>query len=893
VARRRGFFAEVNHQMQMAERRRQQEARAASRANAAAQREAERAHREWERARAAAARANTAEQKAAAQEAARLHIEAQQAEVEARNTALQEAYGEIDGLLAATLAVDDFVDLERLRVTQVEHPPFSAGGLDRPLAPPPPIRYPLEPQWVEPAQPRGLAALGGKKKHEQEILRQRAEFEAAHQRWFHDVRATDDAYRARLAEHATKEDKRQAALAAARRRYDSDSEQREKDAAARNADLDRLINGLAFDVQDAIEEYVGIVLSNSVYPDSLPVTHEHTFDLSVRELALQVRVPGPADIPSVKEYRYVKAKDEIAATSLPMRDQKARYASAVWQVAVRTLHEVFEADRVGRVRSISLTILTDHLDPATGRPVEVPLVLVAADRETFNDFDLSNVVPFDTLRHLGAALSKSPYDLVAADLSPPGWPTPPPGWAPPSGWKPDASWPAPPDGWSLWLSDESDESPPEQHSPAAGPTAVSPVIDASQSATGFDGDRGRLLARITELERQLAAAKTDAGTAIDLDDERVLQDVGIYRYHHPLENAALYKERLADLQRRIVDVVRGGRPVLAADLFTFDGSLARGRRMVADLSKLMLRAYNAEADNCVRSLRAGNIGTARKRLDAAVASIQKLGAIMEMRINPDYHALRLEELELTADHQMKVQEERERAREEREQLREQRRAEQELAAERERLDKERAHYAAALAALQARGDAEAAADLIQRLRDIDRAIERNDYRAANIRAGYVYVISNVGAFGPDVVKIGLTRRLDPYDRVRELGDASVPFPYDVHALFFSNDAVTLEAELHAAFADRRVNFVNARREFFFAEPAQVRDLLVQRVGGGLLEFNEHPEADEFLRSRGSWPGGVRESRDMNLAIRGLAERRPDSARRALGARIGRGYGPGA
>jgi hypothetical protein len=223
-----------------------------------------------------------------------------------------------------------------------------------------------------------------------------------------------------------------------------------------------------------------------------------------------------------------------------------------------------------------------------------------------------------------------------------------------------------------------------------------------------------------------------------------------------------------------------------------------------------------------------------------------------MRVNPDYHAQRLQELELTADYKMKVQEERERAREERELLREQRRAEQELAAERERLDKERAHYQSALAVLRANGDETAAAELAGRLADIDAAIEANDYRAANIRAGYVYVISNIGAFGPNVVKIGMTRRLEPLDRVRELGDASVPFPFDVHALYFSDDAITLESELHRAFADRRVNFVNERREFFFATPREVETILQQKAGG-LLEFTEQPEALQYYQSKSRWP----------------------------------------
>jgi hypothetical protein len=378
----------------------------------------------------------------------------------------------------------------------------------------------------------------------------------------------------------------------------------------------------------------------------------------------------------------------------------------------------------------------------------------------------------------------------------------------------------------------------------------------TESAAAPQSDTAGLLARIADLEVQLVAARKGSSGVIELNDQMVLQDVGIYRYHHPLENAALYKERLAELNAQIDGVVKAGRAVLAADMFTFNGSLAKGRKMVADLSKLMLRAYNAEADNCVRSLRSGNISTATRRLEAAMAAIEKLGVIMEMRVNPEYHSLRVAELQLTADYQMKIQEERERAREERELLREQRRAEAELATERDRLEKERTHYRNALEVLRANGDDAAAEELASRLADIDMAIEANDFRIANIRAGYVYVISNIGAFGPNIVKIGMTRRLEPMDRVRELGDASVPFRYDVHALHFSDDAVTLERELHKTFADRRVNLINERREFFFASPAEVRGVLLEKTGG-LLEYTEVPEAPEYFQSMRHWPENSR------------------------------------
>ncbi|MGV8872281.1 MAG: DUF4041 domain-containing protein [Rhodococcus sp. (in: high G+C Gram-positive bacteria)] len=341
---------------------------------------------------------------------------------------------------------------------------------------------------------------------------------------------------------------------------------------------------------------------------------------------------------------------------------------------------------------------------------------------------------------------------------------------------------------------------------------------------------------------------------VETDDRIVLQEVGIYSYQHPLENAEQFRERLATVRDEIKVAVVGGEAIVASDMFSFNNSLAKGRKMTSDLSKLMLRAYNAEADICVRTIRAGNLATAVSRLEKAAATIAKLGDMMQMHVAESYHRLRVEELELTADHMMKVQEEKLAQREERERLREERKVELELAAQREKLDKERAHYQNVLDSLAGRTDAEA-----QRIRDklgeLDQAIAQNDYRRANIRAGYVYVISNRGAFGPDVVKIGMTRRLEPMDRVRELGSASVPFPFDVHALYFSDDAVALEGALHAAFTTRRLNHANLRREFFFAEPSQVRKVLAQKVGN-LVEYTEEPEATQYFQSRGSWPTSV-------------------------------------
>lgn len=432
---------------------------------------------------------------------------------------------------------------------------------------------------------------------------------------------------------------------------------------------------------------------------------------------------------------------------------------------------------------------------------------------------------------------------------PPGWPVPPAGWVPPKGWQPDPSWPAPPPNWQLWIHSSNEQSGPTQHPTPTQAATPPPKPTRVAEAPAPDARISRLEAENAALKAQLASLSSGSDIVV-LNDERVLQDVGIYRYHHPLEDAAAYQDRLRNLTARIEETAKSGQAIEKSNLFTFENSLAKGRKMASDLAKLMLRAYNAEADNSVRSLRAGNVVTAKRRLQASRDAIAKLGAMMEMRISDAFHQLRLEELELTSDYLMKKQEEREAAKEERARLREERKVQAELEEERARLDKERTHLLNAVTALKELGEVDPNLEL--KLRELDDAISQNEYRTANIRAGYVYVISNRGAFGDNVVKIGLTRRLEPIERIDELGGASVPFRFDVHALFFSEDAVSLETQLHHHFAASRLNHANPRKEFFFATPAEVRDVLVSKVGS-LLEFKEHADSTDYLQSVGAWP----------------------------------------
>lgn len=447
---------------------------------------------------------------------------------------------------------------------------------------------------------------------------------------------------------------------------------------------------------------------------------------------------------------------------------------------------------------------------------------------------------------------------------PPGWPKPPPGWKPPASWSPDPTWPPAPDGWPMWVRvNAGDVSVPvRRDSGAPSLDECSGPVDGRLAESSEASDlKGTMSARVAMLEAENALLREQIGAAdaqaIELDDARVLQDVGIYRYHHPLESAVAYRDKLSSIETRIAELVKRNNAITRSERFTFNNSLSQGSKLANDLGKLMLRAYNAEADNSIRALKVGNVQTAKKRLEATKGAIAKLGALMEMRISDEFHSLRMEEIELTADWLMKKQEEREAEKEERARLREERRVQKELEEEREQLNKERSHLLNALTRLRESGESND--DLASRLKELDEAIARNDFRAANIRAGYIYVISNEGAFGRGVVKIGLTRRLEPADRIAELSGASVPFRFGTHALFFSEDAVTLENDLHKHFASRALNQSNPRKEFFFASPKEVKEVLLDRVGS-ILEFTDTAIADEYRQSLSSWPSGAIELR---------------------------------
>lgn len=408
MARRRGFFAEIQHQNRVAEQRQ----RAAARQQATAVRQYEQAKRAEQRASLALERASDAERRQYEKEAAAAHVTAKQAEVEQLNASLADTYESVDTLLAATLQVDDYVDLEDLRRT-VEYPSFDRQDLRKLTPLPLPLLDPEQPVFQPPPAPTGL--FGRKKKLLELQMQAEETFNQAQYRWQQQMQQLPEQRRHLQEQHLAKEYVRQQALSDAIERFKAECARRDEEVAAHNASVDQLISDLSYGAVDAVQEYIGIVLANSVYPEGFSVEYDPKYDPDTAELSLRVLIPTPETIPSFKSYRYVKASDEIIPVALSQKDAKERYAGIVHQIALRTLHEVFEADRRGLVQSIALEVGVETVNPATGRETYIPFVAVGAPRDSFTQLELSAVVPLATLEHLGAATSKNALGLIPAN----------------------------------------------------------------------------------------------------------------------------------------------------------------------------------------------------------------------------------------------------------------------------------------------------------------------------------------------------------------------------------------------------------------------------------------------------------------------------------------------
>lgn len=355
--------------------------------------------------------------------------------------------------------------------------------------------------------------------------------------------------------------------------------------------------------------------------------------------------------------------------------------------------------------------------------------------------------------------------------------------------------------------------------------------------------------QISDLDQTIQSKKKQI---IWIDDEIEVQEFGLYKPQFDFATALDYKEKLAEIRSLQKELIKNKQAVLGNSNWQVNGSAAKGKKMVSDTQKLLLRAFNSECDDLVGKVRYTNFDSSLERIYKTAEAISKLGDIMSISITQQYLTAKVKELRLAFEYQQKKQQEKEELKAARAEQREQAKIEKELEEQRKKLEKEQTHYQTAYDKLKEQlNEHPDDPDLLRKkdeleskIDDIDKGLTNIDYRQANMKAGYVYIISNIGAFGENIYKIGMTRRLEPQDRVDELGDASVPFNFDVHAMIFSDDAPALEAALHRAFESKKLNMVNQRREFFNVTLDEIKTV-VKNNFDKTVEFIDVPDAEQY------------------------------------------------
>jgi len=361
--------------------------------------------------------------------------------------------------------------------------------------------------------------------------------------------------------------------------------------------------------------------------------------------------------------------------------------------------------------------------------------------------------------------------------------------------------------------------------------------------------------QLDALAQQIAAKKNDL---VILDDEILLQSFGFYKPRYDLQTSAEYKTKLDGIRERQARMVKSGEAAHCPTTWTINDSRKEGERMIRDYTKLIVRSFNNECDASIVNIKFHNIESIEKKLRKAYEALNKLAQRMTISLSPDYLNLKLEELYLCYEYQVKKQQEKEEQARIREQMREEAKLMKEIEEMKLKIQKEEEHFSKALAMVseriqKAETDTERTmleherATIQQELAEIDKNRKNVEYREQNTRAGYVYIISNIGSFGENVYKIGVTRRLEPQERVDELGDSSVPFRFDVHGMIFSDDAPALENALHKAFEHGRLNMINMRREFFKVTLEDIEEV-VRTNFSKPVELTRLAEASEYRQS---------------------------------------------
>ncbi|AIN16917.1 DUF4041 domain-containing protein [Yersinia rochesterensis] len=348
-------------------------------------------------------------------------------------------------------------------------------------------------------------------------------------------------------------------------------------------------------------------------------------------------------------------------------------------------------------------------------------------------------------------------------------------------------------------------------------------------------------------------------------DDMDFAEMGFYAAHFDFDTSEVFQNAIRANRQHQKDLLRDKTAlgaIYCTTEWTVSGSKTEGKKMTTRGINMTARAFNGECDAAIANTTFKNVSTMEARINKAYEVLNKLNEVNQISINSSFLKLKLEELRLTYEYRAKKQEEKDEQREIRAQMAEERKAQAEIdraireAEEEERraqkaLDKARKEMNEKLAKMTA----EQATKYQEKIDILQEALTEAELKgqkalsmAQQTKRGHVYVISNIGSFGENVFKIGMTRRLDPQDRVDELGSASVPFLFDVHAMIHSDDAPAMENSLHQHFSEKRTNLMNKRKEFFNVSLEDIKTAVFD-VAGNDVDFIETASAQHYHETK--------------------------------------------
>jgi septal ring factor EnvC (AmiA/AmiB activator) len=361
-------------------------------------------------------------------------------------------------------------------------------------------------------------------------------------------------------------------------------------------------------------------------------------------------------------------------------------------------------------------------------------------------------------------------------------------------------------------------------------------------------------ARIKRQITQDIIAKLDLYTRVE-----EFVEYGLFEFPEYLhETSARFIEEIKRIREQQKELIKSKSAVIYPESTVVSSNGAHNKKILDGQVQLMLTAFNVECDALIAKVSPSSFSRTLERIESLANKLEKGAASLHCGFNLEYVELKYKECQLQYQNKLKKQEEQDEQRLIREQIREEQKAIKEYERAINQAEKEERMYRELLEKARAELNKVSEADRIiteQKISELERQLaeaeakeERAKSLAQQTRKGHVYVISNIGSFGENIYKIGLTRRLEPLDRVKELGDASVPFLFDVHAMIYVEDAPALESALHRKFIAKRVNAVNMRKEFFNTDLLSIKEA-VEEIVGLDAEFQMTSIAEEYYESR--------------------------------------------